>query len=142
MIAWLRPAASVVMSLTVAQPSNGASDPSEHIRLTVYADATAHHANASLSLPQGVVKTTDVDFQNGQAAITLPPWTNTYGQAKLEVVVYGADGKTMRTFTETLQRIPPQPQEIKAHPNGYFTCNGEWLFPIVLSFKLCDAAIF
>ena len=113
-----------------------ASDPSERIRLTIHADATAHHANASLSLPQGVVKTTDADFKNGQATIVLPPWTNTYGQAKLEVVVYGNDDKSMRTFTETLQRIPPQPREIKAHPNGYFTCNGEWLFPIV-PFDMC-----
>lgn len=112
------------------------SDPPSDIRLAVHADDSARRAVARLSLPQDIVKTADAEFENGQARIILPPWTETYGQAKLEVAVYGNDGKSMRTFTETLQRVPSQPREIKAHPNGYFTCNGEWLFPIV-PFDLC-----
>ncbi|MBP5640392.1 MAG: hypothetical protein J6X55_12990 [Victivallales bacterium] len=112
------------------------SDKQSDIRLKVFADGEANHAKAILTMPDNTVRTATADFKGKHAYITLPPWSGTDGKAKLDVAVLSKDGKILRTFSETLQKIPTQPREIKAHPNGYFTCNGEWLFPIV-AFDLC-----
>ncbi|MBQ6473715.1 MAG: hypothetical protein IJJ33_17145, partial [Victivallales bacterium] len=112
------------------------SDPEEEIRLKVLADGAARRVKARLSIPDSGALAAEVPLQNGTARLAFPPWRKGHGKAALTVDVLDEAGKALRTFHETIRRLEAQPREVKAHPNGYFTCNGEWLFPIV-AFDLC-----